>query len=153
MKKSDYSQKLLDPRWQKKRLEILDRDSFTCQLCGDNKNTLHVHHKIYMKDTEVWDYRDELLITLCANCHNGQKDIKAEMEELLLSTLYSKGIMHEDLLELACAFSYYEPFVKPIVFSWSIRLLVSNKDLMIKLLKSHYDEKYLNKKIEEFQNG
>lgn len=34
-KKSDYSQKLLDPRWQRKRLEILQRDDFTCQVCSD----------------------------------------------------------------------------------------------------------------------
>lgn len=31
-----YSQKLRDPRWQKKRLEILERDSFTCQHCHDH---------------------------------------------------------------------------------------------------------------------
>ena len=30
-----YSEKLKDPRWQKKRLEILERDNFRCQYCGD----------------------------------------------------------------------------------------------------------------------
>ena len=30
-KSSDYSKLLQDPRWQKKRLEIMQRDNFTCQ--------------------------------------------------------------------------------------------------------------------------
>ena len=42
-----YKEKLLDPRWQKKRLEILNRDNFTCQCCGDDKKTLNIHHKYY----------------------------------------------------------------------------------------------------------
>lgn len=39
-----YSEKLLDPRWQKKRLEILARDNWTCQRCGAVNCELHVHH-------------------------------------------------------------------------------------------------------------
>jgi hypothetical protein len=31
VEESEYSKKLKHPRWQKKRLEILDRDKFTCQ--------------------------------------------------------------------------------------------------------------------------
>lgn len=62
-----YKEKLLDPRWQKKRLLIFNRDKFTCQLCGDNKNTLHVHHKKYYG--EPWDVGNLDLITLCCHCH------------------------------------------------------------------------------------
>lgn len=47
MKKEIYSEKLKDPRWQKKRLEILNRDEFACRFCGDNKSTLNVHHISY----------------------------------------------------------------------------------------------------------
>ncbi len=39
-----YSEKLKDPRWQKKRLEIFQRDEFHCQQCGDGENTLCVHY-------------------------------------------------------------------------------------------------------------
>jgi len=35
MKKSDYSKKLKDPRWQKKRLKIFKSDKFKCKICGD----------------------------------------------------------------------------------------------------------------------
>ena len=39
-----YSQKLRDPKWQKKRLEVLQRDEFCCQLCNDKETELHIHH-------------------------------------------------------------------------------------------------------------
>lgn len=62
-----YSEKLKDPRWQKKRLEIMQRDNFTCKLCGDTKETLHIHHSRY-KGTP-WQADDEHLHTICATCH------------------------------------------------------------------------------------
>jgi hypothetical protein len=64
-----YKEKLLDPRWQKKRLEILQRDNFTCQMCGDTKSTLQVHHKLYIKGNDPWEYPNLMLITLCGDCH------------------------------------------------------------------------------------
>lgn len=62
-----YSEKLKDPRWQRKRLEIMERDNFTCTECGDNKNTLNVHHWNYSK--EPWDAKNEDLSTVCRSCH------------------------------------------------------------------------------------
>lgn len=63
-----YSEKLKDPRWQKKRLEILKRDKFTCQLCGDKDTTLHVHHKSY--GNNPWESKNKNLITYCCHCHS-----------------------------------------------------------------------------------
>lgn len=62
-----YTEKLKDPRWQRKRLEILQRDNFSCTCCGDNKSTLHVHHVKY--NGEPWEVDSSLLITLCSECH------------------------------------------------------------------------------------
>lgn len=45
-----YAEMLKEPRWQKRKTEILSRDNFTCQLCGDTENTLHVHHKYYLEN-------------------------------------------------------------------------------------------------------
>lgn len=70
MAKDLYLIKIRDPRWQKKRLLILSRDSFTCQFCGDNKTELHVHHGYYIWDKDPWDYPDAALITLCSSCHS-----------------------------------------------------------------------------------
>jgi hypothetical protein len=69
MTKKSYSEKLLDPRWQKKRLEVLNAAEFTCEICGDSESTLHVHHKQYFKGREVWDYEKNQLACLCKNCH------------------------------------------------------------------------------------
>lgn len=67
-----YSEKLRDPRWQKLRLEILSRDSFTCKFCGSGltggKN-LQVHHILY-KRRDPWDYPEYLYQTLCDSCHD-----------------------------------------------------------------------------------
>jgi len=64
-----YSEKLKDPRWQKKRLQIFNRDKFTCKLCGDTETTLHVHHKEYISGNDPWDYPNKLLVTICEHCH------------------------------------------------------------------------------------
>ncbi len=65
----NYSEKLKDPRWQDRRYEILERDSFTCRRCFDDDSTLQVHHLQYLKNHEPWDYEDRDLITLCLFCH------------------------------------------------------------------------------------
>jgi len=66
---SDYAQKLKDPRWQRKRLEILNRDFFACMRCFSETKTLHVHHRLYNKSAEPWDYDNDVLVTLCEDCH------------------------------------------------------------------------------------
>jgi len=63
-----YSEKLKDPRWQKKRLEIMEKDNFKCRDCGDSQNTLSVHHCHYEKG-DPWDTDSEFLMTLCDDCH------------------------------------------------------------------------------------
>jgi hypothetical protein len=45
-----YSDKLKDPRWQKKRLEVFERDGWCCQCCGDSESPLlaEAFHSICM---------------------------------------------------------------------------------------------------------
>jgi len=64
-----YSEKLKSPKWQKKRLEIMGRDKFTCKFCGDKETTLHVHHKKYCQNGNPWDVNNDDLITFCEDCH------------------------------------------------------------------------------------
>src|SRR4051812_4429925 len=54
-----------DPRWQKKRLEIMQRDEFSCRKCGNDQATLNVHHTFYSPGRDPWDYPDASLVTLC----------------------------------------------------------------------------------------
>jgi hypothetical protein len=66
--------KLRDPRWQKRRLEIYNRDNFACTKCGDTKTTLAVHHLYYVGNP--WDAPDNALKTVCEDCHFIIEDIK-----------------------------------------------------------------------------
>ena len=76
-----YKEKLKNPKWQKKRLRIMERDSFTCACCASRKNTLNVHHLYYLSNTDPWDYPDEALLTLCEECH--QREEKMMPVELI----------------------------------------------------------------------
>lgn len=69
-----YSEKLRDPRWQKKRLEIMERDGWRCVCCGDDSSNLQIHHLVYRK-LEPWGYPDYLYQTLCADCHKKRQEI------------------------------------------------------------------------------
>lgn len=62
-----YLEKLQHPKWQKKRLEVLSRDNFTCKFCSDKESTLHVHH--YKYNGNPWDANLDDLETLCCDCH------------------------------------------------------------------------------------
>lgn len=66
--KLSYQDLLRHPKWQKKRLQILERDDFTCQYCGDKETELQIHHLKYYKNP--WDAKDEHLLTLCKDCHH-----------------------------------------------------------------------------------
>ena len=64
-----YSEKLKDPRWQKKRSEVLERDNRTCRICDCQKKNMHVHHCIYFYGKDPWEYDNKTLQTLCPDCH------------------------------------------------------------------------------------
>lgn len=78
-----YSEKLRDPRWQKKRLKILERDGFACVSCESglqDGKTLHVHHKRYANNP--WDVADDDLETLCEACHAETTERFAELKRI-----------------------------------------------------------------------
>lgn len=95
-----YSEKLRDPRWQKVRLKVFERDSWACTACGDNANTLHVHHKLYEAGKEPWDYSQEYLLTLCERCHNKEYNDRSQIERRLLTELKRAGYLVGDLNNL-----------------------------------------------------
>lgn len=76
-----YSEKLLSPLWDEKRLKILKRDGFLCRSC-QRKKLLHVHHLIYIDGREPWQYRDADLLTLCEDCHDSVHEITGSSEQI-----------------------------------------------------------------------
>jgi len=74
-----YAEKLKDPRWQRKRLQIMERDKFTCRFCRSKDKTLNVHHKIYTKGKSPWEYEDYVFVTLCEDCHKWAEMVKEDV--------------------------------------------------------------------------
>lgn len=70
--KTDYAQKLQDPRWQRKRLEVMQAADWKCVICGDKDEELNVHHPAYSANCEPWDYPRAQLECLCKTCHTIQ---------------------------------------------------------------------------------
>ena len=89
MAKQTYAEKLKDPRWQKKRLMIFERDGFTCRNCQSKKKTLHVHHLWYVGGNP-WDAPMDALITLCGDCHGAELK-RGEVEKRLIDGLVRSG--------------------------------------------------------------
>lgn len=71
-----YSQLLLEPEWIAKKKSILKRDNYQCQHCTQYDTEMHVHHMYYIDDAAPWEYPDDALITLCANCHKTEEEEK-----------------------------------------------------------------------------
>lgn len=114
----NYSEKLKDPRWQKKRLEILTRDKFTCTQCGDSKTTLHIHHSKYSSSGNPWDVDSCYLTTFCMHCHATVEYFKTQKEFTILGikkVFCLNGVMviqaylfDNNILEKSVALGNYE---------------------------------------------
>jgi len=68
----NYSEMLKSPKWQKKRLEIMERDGWKCTVCGNTENQLQVHHVKYINGRKPWEYENDELKTLCIDCHKDE---------------------------------------------------------------------------------
>lgn len=95
MSAQTYREKLLDPRWQKKRLEIFNRDGFACRDCGEKSKTLHVHHCSYSKGGP-WNTEDALLLTLCEDCHPKRQELEDEGKKAISRLFARMGHRHDD---------------------------------------------------------
>lgn len=78
-----YIEKLKDPRWQRRRLERLQKENFTCQDCGDTKTELQIHHRLYRRNVSPWNYSDSELQVLCAPCHKMAEQVRSDLHELM----------------------------------------------------------------------
>lgn len=95
----DYKEQIKSPLWQKRRLEILSRDNFTCQICGCKDKTLHVHHLVYEKGKMIWEYPNHQLITLCEECHEYEHYYSGTVYEII-GNLRMHGISNKEIHDL-----------------------------------------------------
>ena len=83
-----YSEKLKSPLWQKRRLEVMERDDWQCRLCFDKGATLAVHHKRYADTRNPWDSDKNDLVTLCQDCHTAMHDGTLERTAPMVDSFY-----------------------------------------------------------------
>lgn len=105
--RSSYIQKLRSPKWQKKRLQILERDKWKCVSCGRGDINLQVHHIYYEKGVEPWAYKDSVYQTLCERCHEKRQaivDDGVNAIKSLVSKLPTK--LMDDALSDACEIAF-----------------------------------------------
>jgi len=100
MPKKSYYDYLKDPRWQKKRLKILERDQWTCTVCSNKEGTLHAHHNYYIKDKKPWEYQDYIIETLCEDCHKIFHEQESTNRARYITELYKKITSDEQHLYL-----------------------------------------------------
>jgi len=136
---SEYWKKLSDRRWQRKRLEILERAGFECESCGDasNEKQLHIHHTYYEKGVEPWEYPEDSLLCVCKDCHKYMEDVRLRMlkasrpsdQEFMIG--YAKGLKmelgecesvklesDEEICGACCAFQIADPVLQKPVEKW-----------------------------------
>lgn len=124
-----YTQKLRDPRWQKKRLEIMQRDDFSCTGCGDNEKMLSVHHRYYLPGKEPWEYGNNCFKTLCEYCHSAEHRFRPQAESNLISALKQMGYDYVDIQLLAQAVCN-TGFGNPTIFRLLEKSKLSEDDLL-----------------------
>jgi len=105
-----YSEKLKDPRWQKKRLEIFQRDNWTCVSCNKNDLTLHVHHLRYYPGMEPWEYHNSILVTYCELCHNTEHLIGGQISRSLIDIIEHNKLYIKPLAQLCTLTDCYPAF-------------------------------------------
>lgn len=105
MAKKTYSDKLKDPRWQRKRLEVFERDQFTCQYCESTTKTLNVHHIEYQQGCQPLEYELDMLVTLCEECHEKEEFLK-NFTQSGINYLVSIGMLRLHIADIISTISH-----------------------------------------------
>lgn len=108
----DYKEQQKDQRWAARSREIMERDNFTCQLCGKKHVKLNVHHIKYNRNLNYWEYPDELLLTVCEVCHakiHGKKVIKRNRKGVVFyNCLFSNKNLKETTDKIILSYLCYK---------------------------------------------
>ena len=137
MKKSEYAEKFKDVRWQKKRLEIFDRDGWRCVKCGDDENTLHVHHRYYDWGKYPWMYENDSLVTLCAECHEGESELM-KSAEVRLERAIRMNFLGADADMIAEGFWNIDKPKNANVFAIAFMRALLDKSFVESMIKKYY---------------
>jgi hypothetical protein len=134
-----YGDRLKDPRWQRKRLEILSRDEWACQQCYEKEGQLHVHHLIY-SNGDPWDIEDKYLTTLCEDCHEYEHRQLPHAEAALKSALRGHGFLSDDIVNIGLGFYCMQSFHTHEVMSNVIEFALRSPEIMQDLTDKYFKD-------------
>lgn len=81
---------------------VMNRDSYTCQICGAKHTKLEVHHIVYRSKGGTDD--EDNLITLCETCHKkvhkGEINVSLKTKRLRLKEATHMNIIRSQLLKV-----------------------------------------------------
>ena len=85
----NYRETLRDPRWQRRRLDVLNAANWRCQDAGCLKTDapLEVHHCYYIYGTKPWDYPPDAFLALCEGCHERRQKLEGGIKIELFRAL------------------------------------------------------------------
>ena len=95
----DWKEQYQHPHWQRKKHAILNRDDYSCRICGETEVQLDVHHLYYEKDGHIWDVDDDGLVTLCKNCHKKIHDGLSKLSGIIAFKILSGELDATDLID------------------------------------------------------
>lgn len=97
-----YHDDMKTATWQKRRLQLLERDKWKCQNhdCTGESQQLEIHHIDYIPGQKIWEYPDDMLLTLCSKCHSKEQE-RDPAERMLINSMRMKGFMVGDVLALS----------------------------------------------------
>jgi len=81
-----YQEKLQDKRWKDCRERILTYYDNKCQECGATQH-LQIHHCLYLRGKEPWEYPASVLIPLCPECHEKRQELEDKIKYSLACNL------------------------------------------------------------------
>lgn len=84
----DYDAYLKSERWQRLRSFKLKKAEYQCQMCGENRVKLEVHHNSYKN---IGCEAEKDLIVLCSDCH-GWHHIDKEDKIVILAALKQREL-------------------------------------------------------------
>ena len=107
-----YAELLKDPRWQKKRLEVLNEAGWQCRYCSSGERTLNVHHKRYRAGAKPWEYESDELEVLCEMCHAALTEASRVLKSIVETA--DAGIIYRLSAYAQALLAKQDPATKPI---------------------------------------
>lgn len=144
----NYSYQLKSPKWQKKRLDILNLRGFKCEKCNCEENQLHVHHRFYLKNRKAWEYDNDVFQVLCYICHENEHK-KEDQQKFEISDIWLFFIQRYELVNNQNVLSLLE-----LMHSMETRYDPNTLNVICKVLNSDNGHDLVNiaEKLYELDN-